>query len=69
MSKFCDLPPEVRRQLIDAVGGELLYVPKRDTAAVAERKRQIRRLSELGLNSAEIARRIGVSIRHVQRLR
>ena len=68
MSKFVELPTEVRRALIEQYGGEMLYVPKRDPAVIESRNTQIKRLSESGAPVSEIARQVGLSPSQVYRI-
>jgi Mor family transcriptional regulator len=72
-----DMLPEAHRRLAEVIGleamlrlcetygGAPLYIPKLDALAAARRARQIRQEYD-GVNTAQLARRYGVSMRTVQ---
>ena len=56
---------EATLQLCEAYGGAPLYIPKLDALVAVQRARHIRTEFD-GMNTAQLARRYGVSMRTVQ---
>jgi Mor family transcriptional regulator len=56
---------ECLTQIVDMAGGEIVYIPKRQTLELPQRKAAIQREYD-GHNARHLARKYGLTVRRVQ---